>query len=397
MNARPDADIQPVLRAALTLVAADGLKGLSLRPLADQLGSTVSALSHRYGLKDQLVAAVIDAAREADMAFLDGWLSRARALQPLTGALLADLADAVLDDMTSPPHAARTLFFLELLQGAPTRPEIVAPLSAWRDQRLAFWRAAAETIGPPELGDALHGYCADEAAHGLAIGDVAAFRWLRRLTLRRLCDGLVAAPGATDLRQFVMLHAALGEMMTGPDGYEPAPLTDWQARIARDISALIIAQGADAVTHRAIAARAGVASSTLAYHFPRQEDLLMAGLEDIIARLHGRVYRDPDKIDLAEEDLSSVEIARATFAVALAATRTPRLRACAADMRRRRGENYLFILNRQIPGESPLDLLSSQALSIAGIGQIVLDGVTAGGDIDRSAIEALLAAALAAR
>jgi AcrR family transcriptional regulator len=397
MTARPNAEIRPVLHAAMALVATGGLKGLSLRPLAEQMGTTVSALSHRFGLKDDLVAALIDAARDEEGQFLDGWLARIRALGPLDGPLLADLADAILSEMAG-PYATRTLFYCELLLGAPSRPEIAAPLVAWRARRLAFWRAAAEPLGRPELGGVLHAFSTDEAAHGLALGDLAAYRWLRRLALHRLCGAVAAAPGASDLREFAVFHATLGELMEGPDGYHPPRLSEQQAAMAGHISQMIIAEGADAVTHRAIAARVGVASSTLAYHFPRQEDLLKAGLEDIIARMHGRVYR-PYGVSVAEEDLSTVEIARATFALALAAARMPSLRACAADMRRRRGENYLFILNRQVAGESPFDLLSAQALSITGIGQVILDGLLDGapGAIDFSLVDRLQAIALAGR
>jgi AcrR family transcriptional regulator len=401
MTLRSETDIQPVLRAALALVETGGLRGLSLRPLAERMGTTVSALSHRFGLKDELLAAVIDAARETDGALLDGWLKRIEALAPLDGALLADLVDLLLDEMAG-PYAALNRFYCELMQAAPTRPEVAAAFAAWRARRLAFWRAAAgarqHTELGAELGDVLHAFSADEVAHGLAIGDLSAYRWLRRLGLRRLCGAVVAAPGVNDLAQFAVCHAALGALMDGPDGYQPAPLTDWQAKVAGHISSLIITEGADAVTHRAIAARAGVASSTLAYHFPRQEDLLQAGLEAIIARLHGRVYR-PHGVDLDAEDLSSVEIARATFAVALAVGRAPGLKACAADMRRRRGENYMIILNRQTAGEPVFDLLSGQALSITGIGQIMLDGLLDGasGAIDRTLIDKLQAVALAAR
>lgn len=397
MTTRPDAEIRPVLHAAMALVAAGGLRGLSLRPLAERMGTTVSALSHRFGLKDELIAALIAAARDEDGEFLDGWLARIRALRPLDGALLADLTDTILADMAG-SHATRTLFYSELLLGAPSRPEIAEPLADWRARRLAFWRAAAESLDRPELGGVLHAFSTDEAAHGLALGDLAAYRWLRRLALRRLCGAVVPAPGASDLREFAVFHATLGELMEGPDGYHPPQLSEQQAAMASHISQLIIAEGADAVTHRAIAARAGVASSTLAYHFPRQEDLLKAGLEDIIARMHGRVYR-PNGVNVAEEDLSTVEIARATFALALAAARMPSLRACAADMRRRRGENYLFILNRGVVPESPFDLLSAQALSITGIGQVILDGLLDGapGAIDFSLIDQLRAIALAGR
>src|ERR1700761_2519543 len=106
---RTDANTHAVLHAAMTLVAADGLKGLSLRPLADQLGSTVSALTHRFGLKDELLATLIDTAMTQDGAFLDRWLELIQNLDVRDGALMADLADAILNDMAG-PEALRTRF-----------------------------------------------------------------------------------------------------------------------------------------------------------------------------------------------------------------------------------------------------------------------------------------------
>lgn len=380
MTAQADTTLPSVLYAAMSLVAADGLRGLSLRPLAERLGTTVSALTHRFGLKDSLIATLIEAAREADGAFLDVWLARIEALDVRDGALMADLADAVLDDMVG-PEALRSRFYCELLQGVPSRPEIAASLAAWQTRRLAFWRAAVAPLGQVDLGETLHAASTDEVAHGLAIGDLAAYRWLRRLTLHRLCCGLAPAPGSSDVRQFTVFRAALGDLGADRGRYHAPDVSAWQAKAARHVSALIVAEGADAVTHRAVAARAGLPNSTLAYHFPRQEDLLKAGLHDIIERAQGRI--DAAQTSEPDYEMSSVEIARSTFAIALAAARIPSLKVFAADMRRRRGENHLIRLSRLTDGDSPFDLLSAQALAITGIGQLILDatqGSTANGN-----------------
>lgn len=371
-TARLDTDLEPTLHAAMTLVAADGLKGLSLRPLAERLGSTVSTLTHRFGLKDELLATLIEAAAAQDGAFFDRWLARIRALDVSDAALMAELADAILSDMAG-PEALRTRFYCELLQGVVARPEIASALAAWSGRRLDFWRAASAGLGDPELGEWLHAFSTLEAAYGLAVGDVAAYRWLRRLGLRRLCRGLIPADGAAELWQFQVFRAALGDMLDDPGRPAPA-LTEWQAKAAGHISALIIAEGADAVTHRAIAARAGLANSTLAYHFPRQEDLLRAGLSDIATRIHGIIAPTPGEA-APDFELTSVELARATFAVALSAVRMPGLKAFSADLRRRRGENYVVYLNSQLPDETPFDVLSAQAMSLTGQGQVMLDAI----------------------
>ncbi len=368
---RTDTNGQAVLQAAMRLVAADGLKGLSLRPLAEQLGSTVSALTHRFGLKDELLGRLIETAMSRDAEFLDRWLRVIRELDVREGALMADLADAVLTDMVG-SEALSTRFYCELLQGVVSRPEIAPLIAAWSHQRLGFWLAAAEGLNTPLLGEALHAFSTEEAAHGLALGDIAAYRWLRRLNLRRLCCGLFPPRGSTDLQQFQVFHAALGDFAAQSDRQGEPAMTEWQASAARHISMLIIAEGADAVTHRAIAARAGVPNSTLAHHFPRREDLLRAGLADMVDRV--RRVNDPSQPSELVFDMTTLEVSRATFAFSLAAVNMPALKGKAADMRRRRGENFVVHLNRS-RADRPVDVLSAQALSLTGMGRWMLDAV----------------------
>lgn len=366
------ADPQPVLRAALNLVAADGLRALSLRPLAEQLGTTAPALLRRYGSKDALIANLVEAAIAEEGAFLDAWLARIKALDVRDGARMVEIADAVMSDLAG-SEAARTRFYCELLQAAATRPEIAASVADWSARRLAFWRDASKGLDNADLGEILHAYSVGEAGYGLALGDVAAYRWLRRLNLRRLCCGLIPDDPGQDLKEFAVFSAALGELFDGRPAN--APMTEWQASAVGHISELIIAEGADAVTHRAIAARAGLANSTLAYHFPRQEDLLRAGLDDVVARVRraaGTMASDAPP----EFYLTAIQSARATFALSLVTQRMPSLKAVAADLRRRRGENYVGYLERQL-GEPVFDLLASQAMSLTGLGQHTLDAVLA--------------------
>jgi AcrR family transcriptional regulator len=368
----PTADLQPVLHAALKLIAADGLKGLSLRPLAEQLGTTAPALIRRFGSKDELVAVLVEAAIAEEGVFLDGWLARIGLLDVREGARMVEVAEAVLSDLAG-PEGARTRFYCELLQAAASRPEIAASVAAWSARRLAFWTAATQRLDLPEAAAILHAFSVGEAAYSLALGDVAAYRWLRRLSLRRLCCGLIPADGNQDLREYAVFRAALGALLDD----QPAgpPMTEWQAGAAGHISQLIITEGADAVTHRAIAARAGLANSTLAYHFPRQEDLLRAGLDDVVARVRratGATASDAPP----EFHLTAIQSARATFALSLVATRMPSLKAVAADLRRRRGENYVGYLERQL-GAPIFDVVACQAMSLTGMGQHTLGAVLA--------------------
>jgi DNA-binding transcriptional regulator YbjK len=376
MSPKTDIETGRLLQAAMELVSANGLRAFTLRPLAAKLETTVSALTYRWGAKGALVTRVIEAACAEDVAFLDIWLARIQAVsQPVSG-LFADLIDTVFDDLAG-AHVLRQQFYCELLQGAISRPDVVAPLQSWMDRRLSFWVSASQHLGRPDLAKALHAYCTDEAAHGLALGDQPAYRWLRRLCLRRLCAGAAPDAGA-DLELFAAFYGALGEATPSTDErYASSSREGVRGRAARHISTLIIREGADAVTHRGVAAEAGLPSSTLSYHFPRQEDLLRAGLEDIIVRLQSAADSAPDGPLTGAAEQTQAEMVRATFAVALAATRMPNLKSFAADMRRRRGENLHKLVNRHAPADAKIDRLTAQSMAIEGIGAILLSGVTA--------------------
>ncbi len=388
-------DLQPTLRAALRLVAADGLKGLSLRPLAELLGTTAPALIRRFGSKDELVNVLVEAAIAQDGAFLDGWLARIRALGVRDGARMVEIADAILSDLAG-PEAARTRFYCELLQAAASRPELAESVATWSRRRLDFWRAATEGLSRAELAEILHGFSIGEAAYSLVLQDVAAYRWLRRLNLRRLCCGLIPADATLDLREYAVFRAALDDLFG--DQTATAQMSESQAEAAGHISALIIAEGADAVTHRAVAARAGLANSTLAYHFPKQEDLLRAGLDDIVIRVR-RATGNAASDAPPDFNLTAVQSGRATFALALAAARMPSLKAVAADLRRQRGENSVFYYERQY-GERAFDVVSCQAISLTAMGWFALEGLlapTAAGGFGFTLTERMREDALAAR
>ncbi|WKL58959.1 TetR family transcriptional regulator [Asticcacaulis sp. ZE23SCel15] len=396
--ARRDLLPSDILKPALDMVAEEGLGALTLRPLAQRTNTSVSALTYHFGVKDDLLRHLISTARTEDQAFFDGWRRRLDAAARLSPLDMADVVEAILSDMVA-RHQRRTLFFSELVQASAHQPGVDIMLLPWLDDRLKFWRDLTGRLSPAadiDMAEVLHAYAIDETVHALALEALPAYRWLRRLTLRRLFTGFVSAGLASgDADLFQVFYDELGQL---PDAFgvdhEAAALNDKQAAIVGHISELIVSAGIEAVTHRAVAGRAGVAASTLAYHFRTQEDLVRAGLEDIIRRLQTEVSdltdggRQGFVREVSNRPYSSIEIARATFAVALSATRRPQLLACAADMRRRRGINLHKILKAEFP-DPRFDPLAAQALSVAAIGQIILSGSKGHVEASRDATERL--------
>ncbi len=370
-----DHNLDPVklLAAACELVSAEGLAGLTLRPLALHLDVSVYSLSSRYGARDDIIAAIIVAARTEDGAYLAQWRTRLAALDRVSAAMAADIAAAILDDMAG-KHRAMATLFLELLQASAWDLAIRAPFDLWLAERAGFWAELGAKAQMPQAivaAGLLHGYMIDELAHSVALADWAAYGMLRKLGLNRLFGGFApSADGAAEAALFRTLFDELEYKLSELSVVHGASITaDWRGDVAQAAARLITARGVGAVTHRAVAAKSNVKATTLAYRFPTQEDLVVGGLEYIIARLLKRMSPEGDVT--ADHLLGAdpeFDVGRATFAVALSAPRMARLKPCSADMRRQRGVNLRKVLaSRAEPGVE-FDALSSQAISISLVG-----------------------------
>jgi AcrR family transcriptional regulator len=371
--------------AASQIVAEKGLGGLTLRPLAQRLGTSVSAITHRFGQKGDVLAAVCAAAAAAEATMLAAWRRRFEGLGGLPAEAVAEIVDTILDDLVQAGRQS-TRICCELIQAAAWQTELQASLAPWLAHRSAFWTfvAGLAKVRPPfDLGAALHAYATDELAHGLALNDDPAYRWLRKLGVRRLCAGLFPGDRPWDAGSFDSVHAELGAGVAQIDRdgrYRVEKRSEMLAAVGRHIADLILHGGSEAVTHRSVGQRAGMPATTLVYHFPRQTDLLKAGLEAIIDSLQARVDQDA-RTNRGIDQSGAADIAVATFAIALAAARFPELRPFAADMRRRRGENGYIQLRRLSANPDRIDMLTAQALSVAAIGDMLLRRAngTAGG------------------
>lgn len=77
MGRRPDLERRDeLLDAVVAYLGEHGLAGVSLRPLAREIGVSVNALVHHFGSKDDLVIVALRRANETQIAILDRWLAR---------------------------------------------------------------------------------------------------------------------------------------------------------------------------------------------------------------------------------------------------------------------------------------------------------------------------------
>ncbi|WBS05397.1 TetR family transcriptional regulator [Pseudoduganella sp. SL102] len=364
-----------LLAAACRIVAAEGLAGLTLRPLAKALGVSVTVLTNHYGGRADILAAICRAAAERDAALLDGWRTTLAALGALPPGVAASLAEAILDDLSASGRALSVLY-LECLHACTWDAALRPGFAGWAGLRRAFWDDFAGRAGLPATLLACgwwNGYAIAELAYGMALDGDAAYRLLRRLGVQRLFAGAVAGPDAADGILFGMLRERLCRDDIGHDlGGDPGKLDEaggpaWAAQAARACGVQLAERGVDGLTHRAVAAAIGIAHTTLSYRFPTQRDLVIAGLAYIARHIRAAVEAD----SLAElqrrrtaADGPRLDLARASFAVALAAARLPELARHTGTMRGRRGANLATVFARYLPEARGIDPLCAQVISL---------------------------------
>jgi AcrR family transcriptional regulator len=357
---------QPIIAAALDLIAAHGLTELTLRPLAEAVGMSLNALTQAMGSKEQLVAQVVASAMEQDERFRAGWLARLEAMEPIGPGLRAVLAETVLDDWVT-AHRPLACLLIDLVQEAGRQEGCSQALGAWLDAAGLFW--AELLFGDPRLADAALGYMLDEAGFSLFAHGNPAYRMLRALCLHRFTGGLYPDPDedigrGRHLEQWI---AALEPDQTYPD----TPDRSKRGLIATEAGRLIVTHGLEALTHRSAAAAAGAPASTVVYHFGTRDALMVAALHAVVTNFrHGLAENFGQPRPFHANYAHSRDLVRATSIIAIAAARHPGLAHHALDMRRRRGENIVtsVLWDMGLPRGRIADRTTSQVASVALFG-----------------------------
>ena len=349
--------------AAMSLVAEEGLRGLSLRKVAARAGVSLGGVSYQMGGKADLVRQLVGDAVAVRRERHGQWLARARRADLSDPAVLAAVIGGYLDEQAlgDRDHA---LAVCELVLEAGRDPAAYDGMGELIEGETAFWREALG--GLPEgadLGEVIAHYCRDELAFALAIGLAPDYRLLRASICARLAERLHDTGGQGFAAGFEELAAAMDARAVDVRKSFAADPDSRRARIAAAVADLIDAEGVAAVTHRAVAAAAGAPNSTVAHYFRTRDDLLRAGIEALYLAATGSATALPQ----AEARRGGLSLLRASGALVLSAARDPSLRPFAIDLRRRRGE-HMSALIEPIGGGRRLDAAAAQAASMVVTG-----------------------------
>jgi len=363
-------------------LALQGSRALSFRRLAAAGGVTLATLSYHLGSKADIVQQLLDAERQRDARWHDIWQARLASVRQFDPATLAATVEGYLDDAQGEADAGAarltSLIWADLLLRAGVDTDLAVRLRPWLQARRDFWRAllAGRIVDSVRWADAVFAYVSDEGVHGLALGANADYRLLRRMAVSRLARRLDPAQrdGLAGSSLFDALVRRLDPQLglPGPQG-DSALLAPGRRRdIAVAACDVILEEGAEAVTHRAVGERLGIPASTVAYHCRSGRDLLRAGQEMVYLVAQGRM--PAPGVD-SPERRQRVTM-RGTLAISLAAARDPELVPQAMDLRRLRGENLVHILRST--GYARVDGLDGQAAALAGLGATALAAADSG-------------------
>jgi AcrR family transcriptional regulator len=135
---------QELLEAAYDYIAEHGLVDLSLRPLAEAIGSSPRVLLYLFGSKDGLVKALLARARADELALL-------RDLDGIEGDLPV-AAMRVWRWLSAPENRRLLVLWVEAYARSLVDPD--GPWAGFAEQTVRDWLDVLAAAQPPELRDA---------------------------------------------------------------------------------------------------------------------------------------------------------------------------------------------------------------------------------------------------
>ncbi|WP_374471896.1 TetR family transcriptional regulator [Phenylobacterium sp.] len=360
-----------LLAEATHLLALEGAGAITARALAARTGLSLSATNYHFGGREGLLAACFAEACARARESRARWLDQLPA-GPAPDACLGWLQSLALE----PPHGGdHPLALLRELRLAARRDAGLRPLAAADlEDESRFWRAAVvrfgrDTAEAPLFAHFVAGLGGGHAGPRLELAERAwMFETCRRF-LGRLDHDRARTSGWDGWRQARLAAAS--------DSRPPEQMSEARLRLLEACVAVVGRGGLPGLTHRAVAAAAGVPLATVTRNFPTRSELVRG----TFSHLHGRVQTRSRARQAPAGRLSPAalaeEIAGAVFDEAGApaaevialeeliayAQRVPELRRAADFLRASRGEGSASALGRLETVRPDLDTLDAYLLS----------------------------------
>lgn len=353
-----------LILSALSAWELEGVTGVSARSLTAAAGLPASAIHYHFGSLGHL----LDAAQAAAVASARLWCAaQCGAIGPdarspvMLGSLLAALVDDWCENQRGLAFAWR-----EGLLAALRDPALTSWARRWDILWQEFFTQLCGQMGIAELATLTAWFFDGACALHL-------LRWRRpldRAGLDELCGGWAAWTGGE-----LASHGAwfaLGQADAKQLALLPEPDDAVARAIAEAASEIVAEYGVAALTHRAVAARAGLTLGTVSYKYRTSSDLLQGAFEAIYRRMLADSPETRGEVlaITADEAIMSVERgipARAdllgTDELLVAAARNPALHTFAAQLRYSRGRSSGRVLQAIVGAGRPISAVDGAILS----------------------------------
>jgi AcrR family transcriptional regulator len=238
------------------------MAGVSARSIASAAGVAPSAISYNFGNIERLLSSAFESGAARTAAWLETRSLEIQALAP-TAIGATQALEHVLIGWTKEARPL-ALLYQECLAASAGAGVGAQWTKVWRD----FWLAAARTFGLGETdGRMLHTFFESEALYHLSNWSPA----LERAALGDMVEHFGAtwlgAPARLSTGSLIRAERAAGARTHGS-------LAPGAFRIAEAAAEVVEDAGLAGLTHRKVAARAGVTTGAVTHHFRTIEDLV---------------------------------------------------------------------------------------------------------------------------
>jgi AcrR family transcriptional regulator len=238
------------------------MAAISARSLAAEAEVAPSAINYNFGSLERLFSSTFERAAQRSAV----WAADQRAALAVLPPGPAGAALALEHVIAAWTGEARDLAMLyqEVLAATPAEGPAAAWTAAWRD----FWLEAASALGLAESdGRLLHLFFESEALYHLSAWSPV----LEPAVLAEMCRHFAAvylgAPPHPPTGALAAAEVALGVLRQGAVPSSAVKVVEAAADIVEE-------SGLAGLTHRAVAARAGVTTGAVTHHFRTMENLV---------------------------------------------------------------------------------------------------------------------------
>ena len=277
-----------IFMIALDMIEECGLNGVTTREVAKRAGISPSGLLYRFGTREAFLAGFASWLIEKDKLCWNSYreqLNACAAPEALPSLSLAIVTDRVQN------HRNTVLAMWEFQQLASRSADFQPFLSIWRQSDADFWKEFLPKCGlATDMAEGWAGALLGCTRVGvMAAPDVTSQVWMDDIVTRlseRLQNRPPSRPGDSHARQ--QAESNLTTTYALPNVEDTT-----QSRIVKAASDIIMEDGCAALSHRAIAKRAGVSLSSTTHHFQSLNDILLAAFETIYASAREQAEKLP--------------------------------------------------------------------------------------------------------